>query len=201
MSLRILTPATNVSERLAEQIFSTSRNIGTMMSALGGAQPDALGLAAPHPVFNLGLDAIDAPDWISKVQMTGWRYFVTSGASVVAASEASTSGPEGAVKGTLTNEGPFVLGTEEALAICERSTEVSKGNFVLGMLRVPALYVVALWLRNDAGSDELDRFVPAAPTPTSLEANAIMTPSDFIDALRNLKASKAESGSGSDSSN
>lgn len=201
MPLRTLTPAPGIFERIAEQFSSTTSESSFKLSTLRSGKNVRLGLAAPHPVFNLGLEDIDALEWISKVRMTGWRYFVTSGNGVVAASEASTSSPEGAVMGTLTNQGPFVEGTEDALAIAEESAEVAAGKFVLGMVRIPALYVVALWLRNEDSLGEFDRFVPAAPTIAPLKANAIMTSSEFIAALRALKASREQSGSGSESSN
>jgi hypothetical protein len=158
--------------------------------ALGGAADGSLGVAAPHPVFNLGLDALESPDWTSRAEMTGWRYFVTSEAGVVAAAEASSDSAGGPIKGTMTNAGPFVVGTEKALASVESDPKVAKGSFALGLLRVPALYVVALWLRGEGKSAGTDWFVPVAPAPEPFLADVLTNPKDFIQALVKLKSLK-----------
>lgn len=189
MPLRILEPQAAVQERIASNLRGPAAPAMAKANALGGAAP-VLGLAAPHPMFNLSLDALDAADWVKRAEMTGWRYFVTSDAAVVALAEAASTSPTGPVGGALTNEGPFVLGSEEALAFSERQDEISKGSYVLGLLRVPALYVVALWLRSEDRPATRDRFVPVSPAPAPLTANVLMKPKAFITALRQLKASK-----------
>lgn len=190
MALRTLQPSASVTERIATEIRGMAQRPGAEALALGGAMAASLGMAAPHPVFNLGLDSVESPDWLNLVEMTGWRYFVTSEAGVIAAAEASSESAGGPVKGTMTNSGPFVIGTEKALASVESDPKVAKGSFALGLLRVPALYVVALWLRGEGKSAGTDWLVPVAPTPEPLQADALTSPGDFVQALEKLKRLK-----------
>jgi hypothetical protein len=190
MALRILQPHAAVTERIATEVRGMARRSAAESLALGGAADSSLGVAAPHPVFNLSLDSLESPDWMNRVEMTGWRYFVTSEAGVIAVAEASSESAGGTVKGTMTNAGPFVVGTEKALASVEADPQVTKGSFALGLLRVPALYVVALWLRGEGKSSGTDWIVPVAPAPEPLRAGVMMRPNDFIKALGELKRSK-----------
>jgi hypothetical protein len=187
MPLRTLQPDPSVTDRIAVEVLGMAPPSGAQALALGGSEDRALGVAAPHPVFNLGLDALGSPDWTQRVEMTGWRYFVTSHGDVIAAAEASTASANGPVQGTMTNEGPFVAGTEKALAQVESLPTVAKGTFALGLLRVPALYVVALWLRGEGQSAGTDWLVPVAPAPHPLRVDVLTRPKDFMDALVVLK--------------
>lgn len=191
MALRTLEPNASVTQRIATEVRGMARRPGVKSLAIGGAADGSLGVAAPHPVFNLGLDSLESPDWMNLVKMTGWRYFVTSDVGVVAAAEAVTASDGGHVEGTMTNEGPFVIGTETALVLAEADPTVAKGSFALGLLRIPALYVVALWLRGEKKSEGTDWFVPVAPAPEPLVAGVLTRPGDFIKALIRLKALKA----------
>jgi hypothetical protein len=84
MPLRTLSPSPSVTRRLALRVGSVDTGLRTLESTIGGNRAASLGLAAPHPVFNLDLNAIDSSDWISHAKMTGWRYLVTSGENVIA---------------------------------------------------------------------------------------------------------------------
>lgn len=187
MALRTLQPDAAVTERIATEVRGMARRSAAESLALGGAADSSLGVAAPHPVFNLGLDSLESPDWMNRVEMTGWRYFVTSATGVIAAAEANSDSAGGAVKGTMTNAGPFVVGTEKALALVEEDPRVAKGSFALGLLRVPALYTVALWLRGEGKSVGADWIVPVAPAPEPFVAGDLMRPNDFIKVLVELK--------------
>lgn len=200
MALRTLQPNASVTERIATEVRGMVRGSAAESLALGGSADSCLGVAAPHPVFNLGLDSLDSPDWMNRVEMTGWRYFVTSDGGVVAAAEASSESAEGPVKGTMTNIGPFVIGSEKALALVEADPKVARGSFALGLLRVPALYVVALWLRGEGRSAGTDWFVPVAPTPKPILADVLTRPSDFIQALVKLKRLKGAAPAGASAS-
>lgn len=193
MALRTLLPQADVHDSISSRLQEMSPREARSFSALGGSAPDALGLAAPHPMFNLSLEAIDHDDWINRVQMTGWRYFITSSEGVVATAEARSLSKDGPVEGTLTNAGPLVVGSEQALALAEKRPEIVGGQYVLGLLRIPALYVVALWLRSERRPESLDRFVPIGPVPAPYIVNSILTPQAFVEVLRDLKRARSSS--------
>lgn len=89
-----------------------------------------------------------------------------------------------------------VVGSEQALALAEKRPEIANGQYVLGPLRVPALYVVALWLRSERRPEKLDRFVPVDPAPKPYQVNSLMEPQAFIGILRKLKQARVASGAG-----
>lgn len=66
--------------------------------------------------------------------------------------------------------------TAAALRAAETLGPVQEGTFELRLLRVPALYLVALWRHASAGDD---LFMPLDPAPAPFEARRAYTDSDF----------------------
>jgi len=194
MPLRIVEPIADIRRALVDELSLRARATAFRTERLRAARPAALGLAAPHPVFHLGLDEVGRPGCLERVAMTGWRYFVTEGDAVVAAAEALASSPHGPLLGTQTNEGPFVAGSVAALSRAESLPQVDAGHYALGLLRVPALYVVALWLRDEQPPGAHDLFVPVEPAPAPLQVGVAITAEAFEQALVEVKAAKAEGG-------
>ena len=79
------------------------------------------------------------------------------------------------------NEGPFVQSTERVLGVVEDFPEVVSGSYEPRMLKIPALYVVALWLKDLRADDDL--FVPLDPAPAFLETGRAYREGEFLDAL------------------
>jgi hypothetical protein len=148
MALRLVQPSAQVAKLVQDRLMGYVAEQGFRTRALAAAKPATLGLAAPHPVFQLGLDQAGKPGAIQKAAMAGWRYLVTSGTQVVAAAHATAKSRDGRASFSHLNEGPFVASTERALAKAETWPEVKGGRYALGLLSVPALYVNALWLRE-----------------------------------------------------
>ncbi|MCA1748412.1 MAG: hypothetical protein LC634_02365 [Sphingomonadales bacterium] len=65
------------------------------------------------------------------------------------------------------------------------------------MLRIPALYVVALWLH--AQGEREDMIIPMAPAPQEFNSEqTVYTVDEFDEALRNVAARQAELATGID---
>jgi hypothetical protein len=188
MALRLVQPGAQVAQLVQDRLVGYVADQGFRTRELAAAKPATLGLAAPHPVFQLGLDQAGQPGAIQQAAMTGWRYLVTSGRKVIAAAHASASSRGGRATFSHLNEGPFVASTESALAKAEAWPEVRDGRYALGLLSVPALYVEALWLRDEDGRDGGDRFVPLSPAPAPLVAEQRYTLVEFEQALADLKS-------------
>jgi hypothetical protein len=193
MPLRLIQPAASVAEVVRSQLAGMAQQQQFRTRALASARPSGLGLAAPHPVFNLGLDEIGKPGALDRAAMTGWRYLVTSGAAVIAAAEASAHSAKGRAVFAGTNEGAFVQASAEAIADAEQWPEIRAGRYALGLIRVPALYVVALWLRDEDGKDGGDRFVPLAPAPSPLASGKRIGGAEFERALIEIKRQRGVS--------
>jgi hypothetical protein len=145
------------------------------------AAPQDLGLAAPHGVYTLALDDIAQRRGLAAAQFSGWRYLVQDGDRTIASAEA-TAGQDGAPPAfSQLNEGPFSSGTADAIQYAEALPQLRQDTFELRLLRIPALYVVALWLKEDSGT--VDLIIPVAPAPPQLRAESVYIPADFFAAL------------------
>ena len=139
----------------------------------------ALSLTLPHPVFTVGLEALAARRPLSEAaELAGWRALLEEDRTVVAAVEVAVPAAGAAISDASINRGAFVQSTVEALDAAERDDRVASKQFEIRLLRVVALYVVALWLRSseDAASD---LFVPLAPAPSPLKAGVAFEAEQF----------------------
>jgi hypothetical protein len=138
-------------------------------------------LATPHAVHNLRLADLEKPGRLADAPMTAWRYLVEEGNATVASAEVGVD-PTGAVRGfDHLNEGPYVEGTEAAQAVAAKLPQARDGRVEARIVRIPALYVMALWLKDLDGDDDV--IIPMAPAPQYLEANRPYTEREFLKAL------------------
>lgn len=138
-------------------------------------------LASPHAVHNLGLDDLEKPGRLRDAPMTAWRYLIEEGDALVASAEVGVDS-KGAVRGLdHVNEGPFVKATAAAQKAAAKLPQVRDGRVEARVIRIPALYVMALWLKDLDG--DADIVVPMAPAPPFLEANRPYTEAEFLKAL------------------
>jgi hypothetical protein len=148
------------------------------------ASADALALSTPHRVALLPLDRIGPKTSLpSDVQWRGWRFLVHHGDRIVAAADTVTGARGKHAFGHL-NQGPFVAGTEAAIRRAESHGVMKQRDFEPVLLMVPALYVMALWLR-DLESDR-DRVTVIPPAPKGLTPYRMVTARDFVARLVRL---------------
>jgi hypothetical protein len=146
--------------------------------ALSGARLGDLALAAPHDVYTLGLDAIARGARLTDAEPVGRRFLVMDEDRAVAAAEVADE--EGS--GFQANEGRFVRATAEAIRRAEADPELADGRYELRLLRIPALYLMALWLSDDDGRG--DRVIPLEPAPQPLQAGESYVPEELLALLR-----------------
>jgi hypothetical protein len=187
MALRLVQPSAQVTKLVQDRLMGYVADAGFRTRALSAAKPSSLGMAAPHPVFQLGLDQVGKPGAILKAAMSGWRYLITSGVGVVAAAHVRAKSQSSQATFSHLNEGARVASTQTALAKAEKWPEIKKGRYALGLLSVPALYVDALWLRDEDGRDGGDIFVPLAPSTAPLVPEKRYSLAEFESALAELK--------------
>ena len=197
MPINLIKPDATVTDMFRARLSGMASSRGFRTRALAAAPAESLNLAVPHPVFNLGLETIGRPGYLERAAMTGWRYLVTSGSTVIAGTEAQASHPRGEAVFTHTNEGAFVQSFSAEVERAEAWPEVKAGEYALGLLRVPALYVMALWLRDAQGRGDRDLFVPLAPAPAPLKAGVRLRADAFATALVELKGRKGSAGDAS----
>lgn len=147
--------------------------------ALGETPEPEIAVAAPHDIYNLPLSALVEPAALDSAEQVGRRCLVTSQGEPIATVELpDPSGEEGVV----TTQGRFTKATADALGAIEGSSEVDDGDYDLRMLRVPSLYLMALWLKDRDGENDI--FVPLEPAPPELEAGTHYSWDDLQALLR-----------------
>ncbi len=184
MGIRYATPPAGAEEFAATGLTEVVRT--ATMKTPGGATlamtpVEQINLASAHPVHNVGLDALAARRPLAEASRTGWRYLVDSGGAPVASTEVSVDAAGQPTAFAQVNEGPFVAATARALDQVERRPEVAGGDYEIRLLKVPALYVVTLWLKDLNGDRDL--VVPLDPAPPYLEPGRIYTETEFLETL------------------
>jgi hypothetical protein len=148
----------------------------------------ALSLSSPHPIFTIPLDRLAASDRpFDTAELVGWRALLEEDKRVVAAVELPEA--EAGKAGALINRGPFVQATVSALSTAERHERVASERLELRLLRVNALYLLALWLH--AAEDAADLFIPLAPAPAPLQADIAYESTGFEAEISDMARSLA----------
>jgi hypothetical protein len=187
MPIKVAAPSSAVASVIREHLVRISSLGRFRTPRLGAAAPASLALAVPHRVYNLGLTDIKGTKSTAKAKPTAWRYLVLEGNAVIAAAEAIQKTSTAKPLFSNTNEGPFVDSTARAIEAAEQLPEVKAGQFELAVLRVPALYVIALWLKAVGSKKTGDLFIPLEPAPRGLTSGERMSAADFNAALVTLK--------------
>ena len=193
MPITVAKPSTAVANVVREHLVRVA-NLGRFRTKqLSAAAPADLSLAVPHRVYNLGLADVKGRNPLGKAKPSAWRYLVLEQGAVIAAAEAVQRSPSAKPLFSHTNEGPFVESTAKAIEAAEQLPEVETGKYELAVLRVPALYVVALWLKGTGTKPPDDILIPLDPAPAGLTAGERLTAKDFTAALIALKAERGKS--------
>ncbi|WP_218006173.1 hypothetical protein, partial [Nocardia tenerifensis] len=93
----------------------------------------------------------------------------------------TTLAPDGSQEMSQFTEGPFVLATDQTLKTVQKLPQLSAAGFELRLLRIPALYVMALWLHAPMA----DLLVPLAPSPIGKEGKPVPS-AQFLSELAEL---------------
>jgi hypothetical protein len=191
------TGALEAVQRVLGSRAATSTFFGSRLSA---ANPRALSLSMPHRVAYLALERIHRTASLREVTRLGsWRFLVHEKQRRVITENGVTTEKDEYVPiaaaiadrtkaGTYqlgeVNEGPFVIGTEEAVGRAEVFEEVRRGRFEVLLLMVPAVYVAALWLQDRNGDSDIVLTIP--PSNPALVPYQPMRSTDFLTGLREL---------------
>jgi len=137
----------------------------------GATAPRALaaetaGAGTPHESYHLGLDSIEAKKGVAAAEPVGWRYLIAGGPAGRGLAAEVHSRPGGFEFAGL-NEGPFVQ--QVADQIEKLRPEIGNKDYEPRLLKIPALYIAALWLKGQ--NDDL--FVPLEPSHPAVEPHRV----------------------------
>ena len=141
---------------------------------------EGINVHLPHPVYNLGLADIVAGKGLAAATLVSWRYLLTDG-ETTAMAEVAQASPDAAPAFAALNRGPFVASLVESVNSAQSNTTLQSGNYEIATLNIPALYVVALWLKSATPGG--GTVLPLAPAPAFLTAGQHYTEAAFTDAL------------------
>lgn len=148
----------------------------------------------PHPVYDVGLKDLADGKGLSKAALVSWRYLLSDGESTSIAEVSTPRGKKQPHAFAMLNRGPFVASLVETVEAATKNKTLAKTKYDLAVLHVPALYVLALWLRSDKAGKNI--VIPLAPAPAPLTAGKSYSEEEFAAALvPAAKAAVAEGGS------
>lgn len=141
------------------------------------AAPGPVTTSHPHPVHLLQHPAADHHA-LSTTRRTGWRFLINAGETPLATAETIETADGWAFSHF--SQGPFAASTYRALA----QAQALPGRHQPRLLSVPGLYMLALWLHDDADAGHSgDLLVPLAPAPPGIAAHRLHRAADLLPAL------------------
>lgn len=147
---------------------------------------ESLSHSEAHAVYFVPLDALAEGKLLQAAKQTSWRYLLVQDNAPVAEAElaAGGRGAKGAKSRALDfmslTHGPFAGATVDALGAAERLPQVARDDYELRLLKIPAVYFVALWLHG--AKDDI--LLPMGQPPGGLKPNEPYTEAQVIAALR-----------------
>ncbi len=80
-------------------------------------------------------------------------------------------------------------GVARAIEVAEAAPATAAGNYELRLIRAPALYVTAVWLKDRSGKAD-DFFVVVPPAPEGFQSDLLEPAADFLKKLQSQAAAK-----------
>jgi len=178
MALRFQTPPDRA-------LRSTTAALDALRTAPVPGFPIEAALAAPalrypHVVYNMRLDDLAAGKGLETAAPTGWAHITGAPGTVGLLAEVKYDTQEF----SQLNQGPFASGIADSIATVESEPTVQAGDYELNVLRIPGIYVIALWLKDAQGIS--DAIVPVPPVPPEFEAGRFYTAAQFTEIARGM---------------
>ena len=133
------------------------------------------------PVYVLGLDAIVAGQDLSAAKLAMWTHFFSAARDgdeqLVAADVNADTSRFASLK-----EGPQVRAFYRQVQALQQAPDIGLRSFELAQLRIPALHVKAVWLKDKGGTSDV--VIPIAPTDPALSAGRRYSVQELLAALR-----------------
>jgi hypothetical protein len=154
---------------------------GSLMRAMSEVT-DQVSVTQPHRVFVATLEDILSGRLLAGAREATTRYFL-----VHADNEPFAAAEVSGAQFIHLNEGPFVEGTARAMVAAEQLDATNERDYELRLLRIPAVYVTAVWLASP--SDDI--LIPADPAPEPLIAGQAYNEVAFTGALKPFAAMRS----------
>jgi hypothetical protein len=168
MAIRLSEPPDTAGEVADSALRSFVTSGRYRLRTLEGKSPETIARAQPHPVYTLGLQDIASGRGLPAATLTSWRFLLQESGNTVAAIELAVDKQSGAMSFAGVNTGPFVDSTAAALGPDLAQLTPDPGDWAVRLLRIPALYLWAVWLADTAANKNL--LSPLEPAPDGIQA-------------------------------
>lgn len=155
---------------------------GSTSFLMRDSQSLASSVSYPHRVYNLGLQDLVKGKLVSNAHPVSWRYLIKQGNRETAAAEVNYDESKGGSKFSEFNPGSLADATLHEIQSVEHTPDLVNKSYELRLLRIPALYVTALWLKDTEGNQDL--FIPIPPTHPVLKPGQRYSSAQMMDLLR-----------------
>lgn len=177
MSLFVPPPPPGGLEIIRNTLGDLITQPSTAARALEDTGADEVTVAAPHPVYFLGLEDVANGKGLAQAKLVSWRYILLNSDRSLAAAEVSLGAN---LEFSHVNQGPYVGATVEAVGLAEGLNEVISDDYELRLLKIPGLYIIALWLH----AEQPDIIIPLLPAPSELTPNTPYSEATFMSAIQ-----------------
>jgi hypothetical protein len=133
---------------VSQKVGLLTRHQARGASILGVVNPDHISISVPHAAYSCALQDVADGYLLEKAEQTAWRYLLFEGETVFAAAEVDQSTETKELSFSNFSTGTHVTNTISALRMAERLPQASSGDYEVRFLRIPSLYVAAIWLKG-----------------------------------------------------
>jgi hypothetical protein len=163
MTIRPAEPSQESLDAVREHLTDVAGRPEFPERGLTESAPRGVSLSAAHDVYSASVDRLAAGAGLASATPVARAFLVMDGPDAVASVEQDTEG--GGVSST---EGPFAEATAKAIERADEDPRLADGDYELRTLRVPGLYLMAVWLKDLNGDGDV--VIPLDPAPAPLEA-------------------------------
>ena len=140
-----------------------------------------LHVAPPQPIYSSTIDAVVEKRLLAEAHLTGWQYMLVIGDDLAGVAEVSVSGPppgEAEPSFQVLYPAAYAEFVNTAIAEAERLA----GDYELRILRVPSIYLIAVWLV----SEDEHLLLPIHPAPFALREKTVWREAELTNAIHDL---------------
>lgn len=175
-----------VAQNVAEILESQSTSAGGLLKDLRAAE---LAIADPHRCYFVSLEDLIAGRLLEAAEPVSWRYLLIQRNSALAEAEL-TEVSKRKLEFNGLHQSPFSNATLIVLRIAEKLPEVQKRDYELRYLKIPSVYLAAVWLHRK--DDNL--LMPLIQPPGGLQENRPYSEKEVLKALRPVAKKAKEFG-------
>jgi hypothetical protein len=159
------------------------------VSATSLLQTSAGNQNTPHPIYNLDRDQILAKKGLAAAKLVGWRYIIKDDAGDYHVAEVGVNETATEHSFRSFNEGAHLNSFVSLFNNFSLNEAVKGSDYELCVLRIPACYIMAIWLKEKGNHD---LFLPLDPLQPGFTAGTTYNAADFMKIVEDIAETMAK---------